>query len=307
MAPTPDTAALKPAALVAVVGRANVGKSTLVNALVGEKVSIVSPVAQTTRARVRAILTEPRGQLVFLDTPGVHKAAYDLGRVMNRTARASVEGADIVLLVLDASRPPREEDVGWITRLGKMPGLCLVVLNKSDRGTDHAEAYRRAWNEATGEKAEGIKPAWLSVSGLTGQGVPELLEVLFAAAPPGPPLFPDDIVTDYPRKMIIADVIREKYFLVLKDELPHALAVEIETLDESPAGWIVEGTLYVQKASQKGIVLGTRGRLLKRVKEAAEKELAEVYEHPVTLHLWVKVDKNWSRNYWRLKRLGYVE
>ena len=304
MSSPPDTAELKPTALVAVVGRANVGKSTLVNALVGEKVSIVSPVAQTTRARVRAILTEPRGQLVFLDTPGVHKAAYDLGRVMNRAARASVEGVDMVLLVLDASRPPQEEDVGWITRLGKTPGPCVVALNKADRGAKHAEEYRRAWTESA---AGASAPVWIPLSGLTGQGVPELLGALFKLAPPGPPLFPENVVTDYPRKMIIADVIREKYFHVLKDDLPHALAVEIETLDERPEGWIAEGTLYVQKASQKGIVLGARGRLLKRVKEAAEKELSELYERPVTLFLWVKVDKNWSRNFWRLKRLGYVE
>ncbi|HOW98305.1 MAG TPA: GTPase Era [Kiritimatiellia bacterium] len=298
--PPAGTPELKPSALVAVVGRANAGKSTLVNALVGEKVSIVSPVAQTTRALVRAILTEPRGQLVFLDTPGVHRATYDLGKVMNRTARASVEGADMVLLVVDAAQPPREEDLGWIRRLGKEAVPVVAALNQCDRNTDHAAAFRAAW---TGPAV----PVWVEVSGLTGQGTGALLEALFRLAPPGPPLFPDDVVTDYPRKLIIADTVREKYFQVLKEELPHALAVEIESLEEGPGGWIAEGTVFVQKNSQKGIVLGAKGRLLKRVQAAAEKELADVYGRPVTLSLWVKVDPNWSRNYWMLKRLGYAE
>lgn len=289
----------KPTALVAVVGRANAGKSTLVNALVGEKVSIVSAVAQTTRSRVRAILTEPRGQLVFLDTPGVHKATHDLGKVMNRAARASVEGVDIVLLVLDASRPLREEDVGWIKRLGRGETPVVVALNKADLGAAHAPDGGSAW--------EKPPAARVAVSGLTGQGTGELLEALFKLAPPGPPLFPDNVVTDYPRKLIIADTVREKYFQLLKEELPHALAVEVERLEEGPDGWVAEGTIFVQKSSQKGIVLGAKGRLLKRVQAAAEKELAEIYGHPVTLYLWVKVDPNWSRNFWMLKRLGYVE
>ncbi|MBP7828939.1 MAG: GTPase Era [Kiritimatiellae bacterium] len=297
--PHPNSSDLKPAALVAVVGRANAGKSTLVNALVGEKVSIVSPVAQTTRTRVRAILTEPRGQLVFLDTPGVHKATYDLGKVMNRAARASVEGADIVLLVLDASRPLREEDLGWIKRLGRGETPVVVALNQADRGAAHAPDGGSAW--------EKPPAAQVAVSGLTGQGTGELLAALFRLAPAGPPLFPDNVVTDYPRKLIIADTVREKYFQVLKEELPHALAVEVESLEEGPDGWVAEGTVFVQKSSQKGIVLGAKGRLLKRVQAAAEKELAEIYGHPVTLYLWVKVDPNWSRNFWMLRRLGYVE
>ena len=292
---------LKPSALVAVVGRANAGKSTLVNALVGEKVSIVSPVAQTTRAAVRAILTEPRGQLVFLDTPGVHRATYDLGKVMNRTARASVEGADIVLLVVDASQPPREEDLGWIKRLGNGGPPVVAALNKRDRNADHAAEFRGAWPPAA------AAPVWVPVSGLTGQGTGDLLDALFRLAPSGPPLFPGDVVTDYPRKLIIADTVREKYFNVLKEELPHALAVEIESLEEGPEGWMAEGTVFVQKNSQKGIVLGAKGLLLKRVQAEAEKELAGVYGHPVLLNLWVKVDPNWSRNFWMLRRLGYVE
>lgn len=292
--------------LVAIVGRANVGKSTLLNAILGEKVSIVSPVAQTTRTLVRAILTEPRGQLVFLDTPGVHKASHDLGRTMNRVARDAIEGVDVVLLVLDASEAPREEDAGWISRLVGSETPCIALLNKADRKPDRAAEFRELWGELAFERKSNQAPEWISASGLTGEGVPGLVDLLFRTVPEGPRLFPDDILTDYPRKLNIADVVREKYFAVLREELPHAMAVEIETVEEGEDGWRAAGSVLVDKASQKGIVLGGKGRLLKRVRQEAEKELAEMYGRPVSLDLWVKVEKGWSRNYWMLRRLGYV-
>ncbi len=304
--PIPHSPSAIRSGLVAVVGRANVGKSTLINRILGEKVSIVSPVAQTTRNLVRGILTEPRGQLVFLDTPGVHRASYDLGLIMNRIARASIEGVDVVLLVVDASTPPREEDEGWIRRLLHAEPACFVALNQTDRGDAHAADYRRLWDGAAREKSVAREATWLPVSGLAGDGVEELVGRLFASVPEGPHLFPDDVLTDFPRKLNVADVVREKYFHVLRDELPHALAVEIETIDEAPGGWTARGTIFVQKNSQKGIVLGNKGRLLKKVKADAERELAEMYGHPVTLDLWVKVEKDWSRNFWLLKRLGYA-
>ncbi|OQW97806.1 MAG: GTPase Era [Verrucomicrobia bacterium A1] len=292
--------------IIAIVGRANVGKSTLLNRILDEKVSIVSPVAQTTRNLIRGILTEPRGQLVFLDTPGVHKAAYDLGRLMNQIARTSIEGADVVLLVLDASHPPYEEDEGWVRRLVHEETPCVALLNKSDAGAKYAQAYRDLWANTAREKSATKSATWLTASGLTGQGVSELADELFRAVPVSPLLFPDNILTDYPRKLNIADIVREKFFAVLRDELPHALAVEIETIDEKESGWTATGTVFVQKNSQKGIVLGNKGRLLKSVREAAGKELSEMYGHPVSLELWVKADKNWSKNFWTLKRLGYA-
>jgi GTPase len=292
--------------LVAIVGRANVGKSTLLNSILEEKVSIVSPVAQTTRTLVRAILTEPRGQLVFLDTPGVHKAAHDLGRTMNRIARDSIAGVDIVLLVLDASEAPREEDAGWMSRLMGDEAHCVALLNKADRKPGHAAEFRELWGGLAFERKSAKTPEWVAASGLTGQGVPELVDLLFRTVPEGPLLFPGNILTDYPRKLNIADVVREKYFAVLREELPHAMAVEIETVDEKEDGWKAAGSILVEKDSQKGIVLGGKGRLLKRVRQEAEKELAEMYGRPVSLDLWVKVEKGWSRNYWMLKRLGYV-
>ncbi|MCX6998376.1 MAG: GTPase Era [Kiritimatiellaeota bacterium] len=269
------------AGMVAIVGRANVGKSTLLNRMLEEKVSIVSPVAQTTRNLVRAVLTEPRGQLVFLDTPGVHRATHDLGRLMNQMARTSVAGVDVVLLVLDGSTAPQPEDEGWMRRLLFHPASVLAVLNKSDQGPACADAYRQRWAAVAKEKDVAKSVEWLDASATTGAGVSELVSRLFAQVPVGPLLFPEDVMTDYPRKLAMADVIREKYFMVLRNELPHALAVSIDTIEEKPEGWRVEGSIYVDKPSQKPIVIGEKGRLLKGVRQAAEQELSALYETPV--------------------------
>lgn len=295
------------AGMVAVVGRANVGKSTLVNRLLGEKVSIVSPVAQTTRNLVRGILTEERGQLVFLDTPGMHKAESDLGKLMNRVSRASVEGTDIAMLVLDASSRPKVEDDGWMRRLMKEPDVkVLCVLNKSDAEPQCGEAYRELWRTIAEEKGSQVKPTWIPTSATRGSGCDTLLADLFEAVPLGPYLFPDDILTDFPRKLTIGDVVREKYFAVLKQELPHSLAIWVEEIEDSRQPWHVSGIVYVERHGQKGIVLGKKGSLLKKVQREAEQDLAEMYGVPMKLDLWVKVEKDWTKNFWILRKLGYA-
>jgi GTP-binding protein Era len=294
------------AGVVAVVGRTNVGKSTLLNALVGEKVSIVSDTVQTTRNVIRAILTEDRGQLVFLDTPGVHKAEGDLGKNLNKMARSSVSGADAALLVLDASSRPWQEDEGWMRRLIKEGQRCLILLNKTDVGTEHVAAYKEIWSQIAAEKDSAVAPVWIEGSALHGGGLPELTEALFAAVPEGSLLFPEDILTDYPRKLNMADVIREKYFERLHDELPHCLAIWVENIEETPAKWTIEADVLVERHSQKGIVIGEKGRLLKSVQYQSEKELSEMYGVPVKVKLWVKVEKNWRQNFWILRKLGYA-
>jgi GTP-binding protein Era len=294
------------AGVVAVVGRTNVGKSTLLNALVGEKVSIVSDTVQTTRNVIRAILTEPRGQIVFLDTPGVHKATGDLGKNLNKMARSSVTGADAVLLVLDASSKPWQEDDGWMRRLAAENRPCLILLNKTDLGTAFVEDYKVLWKAVAEEKQSAVQPVWIEGSALNGGGLPELTAALFAMVPEGPPLFPEDILTDYPRKLNIGDVIREKYFDRLTDELPHCLAIWVENIEETPAAWSVEADVLVERHSQKGIVIGEKGRLLKSVQYQSEKELTEMYGLPVKVKLWVKVEPNWRKNFWILRKLGYA-
>jgi GTP-binding protein Era len=292
--------------IVSVVGRTNVGKSTLVNHLLGEKVSIVSDTVQTTRNLIRAILTEPRGQIVFLDTPGVHKAKGELGKNLNKMARSSVEGVDAILLVLDASRKPGLEDDGWFRRIAREEMSCVVALNKSDLHPNHSDAYQTLWKEICEEKQSEKELVWHTVSALHGDGMSALLDQLLLTVPEGPLLFPEDILTDYPRKLNMADVIREKLFFRLHDELPHAVAVWIESIDERENKWVVNATIYVERHSQKGIVIGNKGRLLKWVREQAEKELYEMYGVRFQLKLWVKVEKNWRKNFWMLKKFGYA-
>ena len=302
----PENEGFGRAGIVAIVGRTNVGKSTLVNHLLGEKVSIVSDTVQTTRNVIRAILTEPRGQLVFLDTPGVHKAEGELGKNLNKAARSAVQGTDAILLVLDASGKPELEDDGWFRRLAREEVPCIIALNKSDRKPDRSDDYIRLWNEIKAEKDSCQTPVWATVSALKGDGMQDLLGTLFEQVPEGPPLFPEDILTDYPRKLNIADVIREKLFHRLHEELPHAVAVWVEDIDEQEKKWVVEASIYVERHSQKGIVIGEKGRLIKWVREQAEKELYEMYGIRFKVKLWVKVEKNWRKNFWILKKLGYA-
>ncbi len=292
--------------IVAVIGRANVGKSTVLNRLIGEKVSIVSHVAQTTRNLIRAILTEDRGQLVFLDTPGVHRASHDLGRIMNRAARGSVEGADVALLVLDVSTAPREEDEGWMRKLAKLENDLVFLLNKTDLGTPHEQDYCQIWQDINGALEAERSTAWLQASAETGDGMDVLLQTLFDRMPMGPLLFPEDILTDFPRQIAMADVIREKLFYVLRQELPHEIAVNVTLIEDEQTPWNVYADIYVNRPSQKGIVIGKKGRQLKKAREQAEAEIADMFETPVKVHLWVKIEKHWARNFWLLRQMGYV-
>lgn len=292
--------------MVSVIGRANSGKSTLVNALLEEKISAVSPIAQTTRHVIRGIRTESRGQLVLLDTPGLHKAESELGKVMNRNARASVEGCDVALLVVDASVPPAAEDRGWMKRLTRATAACVVALNKSDLPAPYADAYRQAWADCVRASSVSRDALFLSTSGMAGTGLPELLETLFRLSPEGPPLFPEDVLTDFPRKLAMADIIREKIIRGLREELPHSIAVSVESIEEETDVLQVKADVYVLKPSQKGIVIGHKGRQLRRARRAADRELSGMYGKAVHVDLRVRVEKNWNRNFFLLKRLGYV-
>jgi len=294
--------------MVALIGSANAGKSSLMNRILEEKVSIVSNVAQTTRNTVRGIYSEPRGQLVFLDTPGVHKASYDLGKIMNRSARASISGADIALLVLDSSTKVYDEDDGWMRKLVREEELLPVfALNKIDLGGRFEQDYRDCWQRVCEDAGISRPVAWMPVSAKTGSGIEDLLALLFDAAPVGEPLFPEEMLTDFPRKIAIADAVREKYFKVLRDEVPHDLAVRVGEIEEHAGRWTVYADILINRPSQKGIIIGHKGRLLRKVRREAELEIEAMYDCKVDLKLWVKVEKGWTKNHWILKQLGYVE
>jgi len=299
------TDSISRAGMVAVVGAANAGKSSLINRLMGEKVSIVSPVAQTTRNLIRGIFTEPRGQIVFLDTPGVHQAVKPLNQQMNKMARSAPEGTDGVLLVIDRSEKPALEVDGWFRRMSRhLESPCLIVLNKADCNRSFEAEIRSL--HASLARPDSRPPEWFLTSAETGAGVDALRNRLFELMPEGPALFPEDIVSDFPRKLAIADVIREKFLTRLHQELPHEIAVWVEHLIEEGKHWTIEAHVYVRRSSQKGMVIGNKGRLLKTVRAEATPEIAEMYGVEVTLDLVVKVMKDWDKNFWILRKLGYA-
>ena len=299
------------AAIVGVVGRTNAGKSTLVNRMVGEKVTIVSPVEQTTRNTIRGIVEAPRGQLVLLDTPGLHKAVGPLGKLLNGMARASSAGVDILLVVFDGAHEPQLEDEGWMRRVAKeRPEKCVFALNKRDRSPFYETMFKDLWKEVsagtTGVSPVALEPTWVACCGIRQGGCDALLDVLYGLAEPGPALFPDDIVTDYPRKLAIADVVREKLIQRLHDEVPHEVGVLVDDLDERDGLWNVAVTIYVNRPSQKGIVIGQRGCNLKAVRMSAGPELSDMFGVKVNVELWVKVEPNWMKNNRLLAEMGYL-
>lgn len=297
------------AAMIAVVGRTNSGKSTLVNRLVGEKVSIVSGMEQTTRNRIRGILTEPRGQLVFLDTPGAHKAENELGTLMNKMSRTAGEAADVLLVVFDGAAPVRMEDEGWMSRALFADLPTFFILNKSDAPSYHPENFKEAWARLQETKGTTRKVPWLEVSAESGNACEALLEALFDLAPEVPELlFPEEIVSDFPRKLAIADMLREKLIRKLYQEVPHELGVRIETIEEHEDNtWTVNATILVNRPSQKGMVIGNKGRTLRAMRRAAEPEIAEAYGlDGCKIVPFVRVEPKWFKNHFILKELGYI-
>lgn len=312
--------------VICIVGRANTGKSSFLNAALGEKVAAVSPVAQTTRRTTRGIYNAPGLQIVFLDTPGIRAATHRLGVLLNRNARAQVAGSDAVCLLLDASTPPQDEDIGWMRKLARDPIPVYAILNKSDLPTRPAP-YREAWDAVVADfraRDAAYSPPpieWHPISALTREGVPELLDALTMRLPAAEPLFDPDILTDDPLPFFIADIIRAHFNEHLRKELPHAIAIAVDSIippaapapdDDAPAEpsdappTAVTATIYVEKASQRPILLGHKGRLLRSVRIASERELRDLLGAPYKLNLWIKVEPDWSKNYWILKKLGYV-
>jgi GTP-binding protein Era len=297
---TTETPAVLKTAVVGVVGRTNAGKSTLVNRLVGEKVSIVSPVEQTTRNTIRGIVCDPRGQLVLLDTPGLHKAVGHLGTILNRMARRSSAGVDVLCVVFDASSEPKLEDEGWMQRVAKeRPEKVVFVLNKSDRRPFYESQFRELWKG-------DFDVTWVTASAVSDEGARPVLDALFSFAEEGELLFPEDVVTDYPRRMTIADSIREKYLARMHQEVPHEMGILVKEINESAGRWDVKVDVLVNRQSQKPIVIGRGAATLKYVRKCAERELAEMFGVKVAIEMWVRVEPNWMKNDRLLVEMGYL-
>ena len=288
---------------VALLGRPNVGKSTLLNRILGAKIAIVTPKPQTTRDRIAGIFTEDRGQIVFLDSPGIHKPHRALNSYMVRTARRIGEEADIVAHVVDDRRIGREgEDALVRGILANLPVPRLLVLNKVDRMAAEAASARR--EELT---AGGFYVDSFLVSATRGDGVEGFVTALFARLPEGPAFYPEEDLTDLPMRFIAKEVIREKLFEQLEEEIPYSVAVQIEEYKEDPEKNLVRirADVLVERESQKGIVIGRGGALLKKVGTAARLELEKETGARVYLELFVKVEREWSRSETMLRRLGY--
>ena len=288
---------------IAILGKPNVGKSTLVNALLGQKIAAVSPRPQTTRRRQLGILTLPDAQLVFVDTPGVHNPKHKLGQFFNQEAEEALDGVDVVLFLVDSSLEPDDEDkqaASLLWNLRRRPALVLG-LNKIDKVPVPALELVRAKYQALVPDATS-----LAFSAASHQGLKELLEALTARLPIRPAEFPEDQITDLYEKEIAAELIREACLVFLRDEVPHALAVRLDEFSERENGnAYIAATLLVEHDSQKGIVIGEKAAMLKKIGSAARMEIESMSGRKVFLELRVKVDKDWRDDENALRRLGY--
>ena len=297
-------------AFIAIVGRPNVGKSSLLNALLGEKVAIVSPRPQTTRTRITGVLTEGATQLVFIDTPGLHRARNSLGEYMVRQVGSSVSDVDLAVLVTDASEPwdrLTKAELELIGQFKKLELPTVAVLNKIDlvREKEKLIPMMAVLNEAYPFRQ--IVP----LSAKDGDGVALLKGLLNDAAMPGPHFFADDTLTDQPERVIAAEMLREKALCFLSEEIPHGIAVTIESMKEREAagGPItdIEATLYCERRSHKGIIIGKGGAMLKRIATAAREELEAFLNCRVNLQCWVKVKEDWRNEERMLRNFGFTE
>ena len=287
--------------MISIVGRPNVGKSTLTNALVGEKIAIVTNKPQTTRNRICAVLNRGECQYVFMDTPGLHKARTRLGEYMVGVVKESVADVDAVMLLIEPIPHvggPEAELIARIRALGVPAGL---VINKIDTGKkEELLSVMQVY------QAECDFQAIVPISAKNGDGVEELLNVLAAFLPEGPQLFPDDMITDQPERQVCAEIIREKLLLCLEKEIPHGTAVELSKFSERENGIIdIDATIYCEKASHKGIIIGKNGAMLKKISTLARKDIEAFMGTKVFLETWVKVKENWRDNLNFIRDVGY--
>lgn len=286
---------------VAVVGRPNVGKSTLLNALLDHKVAIVSNKPQTTRNTIQCVLTKPHAQIVFLDTPGLHKPLHKLGEFMMKSAFAALEDVDVVLWIVEMGQwTTTEEHI-----LGELEAVnqpIVLVVNKSDQ---LPEAEHAPFVESVQAKREFADV--ISVSALEKTNLDQLVELIIDRLEEGPQYYPDDWITNYPERFIIAEFIREEILARTEEEIPHSIAVDVDEIKEDTKRNLmrIRATIYVERDSQKGIVIGKNGAMLKEVGSSARAQIERLLGVQVYLNLWVKVKKDWRNKPGALKELGY--
>ena len=298
---------------VAIIGRPNVGKSTLVNALLGQKIAAVSPRPQTTRRRQLGILTSPNAQIVFVDTPGIHNARHKLGEFLNYEAEEALNGVDVILWLVDSASPPTEDDI-LIANLINSISLRtrrLLALNKidtisADELSARSESYLNLLEQT--DDSDDLNPGVMQISAAKRLGLGELLETLIQALPERPAEYPEEQITDAYERDIAADLLREACLLQLRDEVPHSLAVRMDEFKERENGMAyIAATIFVERESQKGIVIGEGGKMLKSIGSAARKQIEEMGGRKVFIELRVKVSKDWRNNQNALNQFGYTK
>ena len=287
---------------VSLTGRPNVGKSTLMNSLIGEKIAITSHKPQTTRNKITSILTEDDFQCVFLDTPGIHKPRHKLGEYMVRAAENTFNEVDLVLFLIEPAEQPHPLDLYVIERLKKVKTPVILVINKID--TIEREKLLAVID--TYSKLYGFAEV-LPISAIKSTNLDELINVIRKYLPEGPQYFPGDMVTDQPERQIAAEIIREKALYLLQDEIPHGIAVEITGMKKRADKNMVDvdATIYCERDSHKGIIIGKQGAMLKRIGATARHDMERLLGSQIYLQLWVKVKKDWRDSDFLLKNFGY--
>lgn len=285
---------------VSIVGRPNVGKSTLMNTLIGQKVAIVSEKPQTTRTRIQGIYTSDAGQIIFIDTPGIHKPKHLLGEYMVKVSTRSLEEVDIIYYMTDVTRPFGGGEQFILNQLKDATVPVIMLVNKIDLATkdqveDFIEPFLSYMNFSE----------VISISATQGLNLDLLLETTLGYLPEGPLYYPEGDLTDQPASFIAAELIREKALILTRDEVPHSLAVEVEEFKQNDKKVYLRAVIYTERDSQKGIIIGKNGQMLKNIGEQSRKDIEYMLDAPVYLDLWVKVKKNWRDSENNLNQLGY--
>lgn len=285
---------------IVIAGAPNVGKSTLLNRLLGEKLSITSNKPQTTRNRILGILHRPQSQLIFIDTPGIHRSGKPLNQRIVDTALSAFGDVDLILVLVDAQRPDPEAEQLWVKALAKQHRPVILALNKIDLvPKPKLLTLIETWHRV--HPFQAIIP----ISAKTGTQVDDLVAEMERTLLPGPPFFPEDSLTDLPERFLVSEIIREKAFRLTGEEIPYAVAVTIDLFEEKKNIVEIYATLHVERNSQKGIIIGKQGRKLKQIGEAARKDIQKMLGSKIFLKLFVRIQKNWTRDTKALRRFGY--
>lgn len=289
-------------AFISIIGRPNVGKSTLLNAILGEKVAITTDKPQTTRNTIRGIYTDSEAQLVFIDTPGIHRPRTKLGSFMTDSALRTLEEVDLICFIVDHSTTAGPGDKYIMELLSQVKTPVFLLINKIDLiGPDQYRTLYETYEQT------GMFREILGISALEDKNVDALLQKLKDAAPEGPMYFPADMVTDHPERFLVSEIIREKLLKYLEDEIPHGVAIEIEAYEEKLNITNISAVIYCEKKSHKGMIIGKEGRKLKGVGKSAREDMEALLGTKVFLQLWVKVKENWRDSDTALSGFGYKE